>query len=129
MSPFQSKIKRGIAVTTVFIYTTVHYFVLTAVILAVQVILGDVSVVIDDCCKNLSAFIWHTIKDVRLDVANPVTEAVHGSVTIYLSPRILFFTIKMFSLWDLSVFKSGRKYSASYCVTCQVKRYLFTLGR
>lgn len=40
-----------------FTYTTVQFFILTAVVLAVQVTAGDVQFVTDYCSENLSAFL------------------------------------------------------------------------
>lgn len=39
-----------------------------AIMLAVQVAIDDVEFVIDYCCDNLSAFICHTIEDLKLGV-------------------------------------------------------------
>lgn len=82
----------------VFTYTMVQFFILTAVVLAVQVTVGDVQFVFDYCSENLSAFVWHTKKDVKLGVSNPVTLAERSSVAVYLSVGLLFTKSRIFVL-------------------------------
>lgn len=88
----------------VFTCPTVNFLILAAVILVVQITVGDLSFVIDDCCASVSAVLQHAIKGVSLGAVTVGTAAEHGSVPIYLSAdlpfpksRILFFTIKVFS--------------------------------